>query len=294
VGLIPALTGKGAGIFADRFAHKVNYDGCRLARDMGAKLFSFSHSDPQELERLLQENAALSPKLVVIDGVLSVTGRVPNLKPIVEVARRHDAIVYVDDAHGFGVVGEHPTLERPYGLKGNGVVKHLGLGYENILYVGGLSKAYSSLAAFVACPTRLEKYLKTNLTAYVYSGPVPTAALATALAGLEVNEREGDQLRDRIYRFATRIAQGYRAAEIATDNDNGFPIVYAYVGDADQVARGGAMLFDAGINVTMQAYPIVPKDKGVLRATPTAANTDDEVEHLVAAMTQVHRALKET
>lgn len=291
VGLIPSLTGKGAGIFADRFAHKVNFDGCRLARDQGAKLFSFTHSDPAELDRLLTENAALNPKLVVIDGVLSVTGRTPNIPAIVEVARKHDAIVYIDDAHGFGVIGEHPTPERPYGLRGNGVVKHFGLTYDNILYVSGMSKAYSSLVAFVACPTRLKKFLKTNITAYIYSGPVPTASLATALAGLEVNEREGDALRDRIGSFAQAIARGYRAAGIDTDNDNGFPIVSAYVGSAENVARGGALLFEEGINVTMQAYPVVPKDKGVLRATPTAANTMEEVEHLIAAMTKVKAAL---
>lgn len=291
VGLIPNITGKGAGIFADRYAHKVNYDGCRLARDMGAQLFSFTHSDPAELDRLLGENEKLFPKLVVIDGVLSVTGRTPNIPAIVEVAKKHDAIVYIDDAHGFGVIGERPTAERPYGHRGNGVVKHFGLSYDNILYVAGMSKAYSSLIAFVACPTRLKKFLKTHITAYIYSGPVPTAALATALAGLEVNEREGDGLRDRMCQYAKTIARGYREAGIATDNDNAFPIVSAYVGSAENVARGGTMLFEDGINVTMQAYPVVPKDKGVLRATPTAANTWDEVEHLVSAMKRVHAAL---
>ncbi|MBL9038141.1 MAG: aminotransferase class I/II-fold pyridoxal phosphate-dependent enzyme, partial [Archangium sp.] len=291
VGLIPALAGKGAGLFVDRFAHKVNFDGCRIARDLGAELYSFTHSDPAGLDALLTKHKALFPKLVVIDGVLSVTGRVPNLPAIVEVARKHDAIVYIDDAHGFGVIGEKPSAENPYGVRGNGVVQHCGLGYDNILYVAGMSKAYSSLIAFVAAPAKLMPFLKTNITAYIYSGPVPTAALATASAGLDVNAREGDALRKRIHGFATTIADGYRAHGIATDNDNAFPIVSAYVGSADNVARGGAMLFDEGINVTMQAYPVVPKDKGVLRATPTAANTEAEVQHLVAAMAKVHRAL---
>ncbi|MBL9038518.1 MAG: pyridoxal phosphate-dependent aminotransferase family protein [Archangium sp.] len=141
VGLIPALAGKGAGLFVDRFAHKVNFDGCRIARDVGAELYSFTHSDPAGLDALLTKHKALFPKLVVIDGVLSVTGRVPNLPAIVEVARKHDAIVYVDDAHGFGVIGEKPSAENPYGVRGNGVVQHCGLGYDNILYVAGMSKA---------------------------------------------------------------------------------------------------------------------------------------------------------
>jgi 8-amino-7-oxononanoate synthase len=291
VGLIPALAGKGSGLFVDRFAHKVNFDGCRLARDMGAQLLSFTHTNVGELDRLLTQNSQLFPKIVVVDGVLSVTGRTPNIPAIVEVAKKHDAIVYIDDAHGFGVIGENPTAARPYGNKGNGVVKYFGLPYDNILYVSGMSKAYSSLVAFVACPTKLKKYFKTNITAYIYSGPVPTASLATALCGLEINEREGDAIRDTMYGYAKRIAEGYRTAGISTDNDNAFPIVSAYVGSAENVAKGGAMLFDAGINVTMQAYPIVPKDKGVLRATPTAANTMSEVEHLISAMTAVHTFL---
>ncbi|HYO65768.1 MAG TPA: aminotransferase class I/II-fold pyridoxal phosphate-dependent enzyme [Archangium sp.] len=105
------------------------------------------------------------------------------------IARAHDAIVYVDDAHGFGVLGESPSPEHPYGRKGNGVIRHLGLTYDNVLYVSGLSKAYSSLAAFIGCPRKLKPFLKCNVTSYLVSGPVPTASLATALAGLELNAR---------------------------------------------------------------------------------------------------------
>ncbi len=292
IGLIPAIAGKGGAILADRFVHKVNHDGCRLARDMGATLDSFQHDDLPGLERLLAARADAPMRLVVLDGVLSVTGRTPNLPAIVEIVRRHDAILYLDDAHGFGVLGERPTPERPYGHRGNGVVRHFGLGYENILYVAGLSKAYSSLAAFVACPRKLKVHLKANLTAYAVSGPVPTAALATALAGLALNDVEGDSWRDTLHRYAKAILEAYREAGIPTDNDNGFPIVSAYVGPAENVTRGGQLLFERGINVTLQGYPLVPRDKGVLRATPTAANSWEEVEELTAAMADVFRVLK--
>jgi 8-amino-7-oxononanoate synthase len=291
VGLIPAIATKGAAIFADRYAHIVNFDGCRIARDKGASLTSFDHHDLPALEAQLAAAQDAPLRLIVVDGVLSVTGRTPDIPALAAIARKHDAILYVDDAHGFGVIGENPTPERPYGHKGNGVIRHFGLDYDNTLYVAGLSKAYSSLAAFVACPQKLKPYLKTNLTAYVYSGPVPTASLATAVAGLAVNASEGDVLRDRLYAYADAIAHAYHAAGIPTDNDNAFPIVSAYVGSTDNVKRGGAALFDAGINVTMQAYPVVPRDRGVLRATPTAANTWDEVEQLIAAMTRIVPAL---
>ncbi|HXK18106.1 MAG TPA: pyridoxal phosphate-dependent aminotransferase family protein [Polyangiaceae bacterium] len=292
VGLIPAITGPGAVIFADKSVHKVNHDGCRLARDQGAKLESFRNDELEGLERALTEHAAAPVRLIVIDGVLSVTGRTPDLPRVVELAKQHDAIVYIDDAHGFGILGEAPSPERPYGRRGNGVVRHFGLSYDNVLYVAGLSKAYSSLGAFVACSKRLKHYLKCTVTSYLVSGPVPTAALATALAGLRLNALEGDQLRDKIYAYATAIRDAYRRSGIETDNDHGFPIVSAYVGSNERVLRGGQLLFQRGIQLTLQGYPLVPRGRGVLRATPTAANTWSEVEQLTRAMAEVHELLQ--
>jgi 8-amino-7-oxononanoate synthase len=287
VGLIPALVKAGDVVFADRQVHKVNHDGCRLARDLcRAELRSFRHDDPEGLEAALAEVRDRDTRLVVVDGVLSVTGRVPALAEIVAVARRQDALVYIDDAHGFGVLGERPGPDAPFGYRGNGAIQHLGLGYDNVIYVAGLSKAYSSLAAFVACPARIKTALKCTVTSYIVSGPVPVASLATANKGLELNDRHGDAWRATLSAYTDAILAGYRAAGIPTDNDNGFPIVSATVGSPEAVLRGGQLLFDEGIFVTLQSYPLVPRDQGVLRATPTVANTWGEVEHLVEAMTR--------
>ncbi len=259
---------------------------------MGAQLVSFVHSDLAGLEQQLQAHADAPTRLIVVDGILSTTGRTPDIPGLARLARQYHAILYIDDAHGFGVIGEDPTPERPYGRRGNGVVRHFGLGYDNILYVSGLSKAYSSLAAFVACPKKLKRYLKCNITSYLVSGPVPTASLATALAGLELNDREGDQWRDTLCSYTSAIIDHYRRHGIATDNDNRFPIVSAYVGSGENVARGGQLLFEEGIYVTLQSYPLVPRDKGVLRATPTVANTWEQIEHLLSAMDRVRETLR--
>jgi 8-amino-7-oxononanoate synthase len=291
IGLIPAIAGKGSVIFADKVVHKVNHDGCRLARDMGATLLSFRHDDPDDLDRRLGEHMGATTKLIVVDGVLSTTGRVPDLRALHAVALKHGAILYIDDAHGFGVLGENPTAVMPFGFRGAGVLAHLGLGTENVLYVSGLSKAYSSLAAFVLCPTKIKSALKCNVTSYIVSGPVPTAALATALKGLELNDIEGDRWRATLFRHTQTMLQGFRQAGVRTDNDNGFPIVSAWVGSAEAVERGGQLLFDEGFYCTLQGYPLVPRDKGVLRCTPTVANTDDEVQELVAAVARVYERL---
>lgn len=296
VGLIPAIAGhKGAVIFADKVVHKVNHDGCRLARDMGAQLVSFRHDDLADLEQKLHDanaHGSARTRLVVVDGVLSTTGRVPDIASLARICREHGALLYIDDAHGFGVLGENPTAEMPYGKRGNGVVRHLGVPWDNILYVSGMSKAFSSLAAFVLVPKRLKSYLKCTVTAYIVSGPVPTATLATALAGLHQNDCEGDAWRRILHGYTKHIVDAYVKRGIRTDNDSGFPIVSAYVGSAEAVQRGGQLLFDEGMYVTLQGYPLVAKDKGVLRATPTVANTWDEVHALVDAMERTVSTLR--
>ena len=115
-------------------------------------------------------------------------------------------ILYVDDAHGFGVIGERSPAEPcDYGVRGNSIVRHVGESYENIILVGGFSKAYSSLLAFIACPTALKQVLKTAAPPYLYSGPSPVASLATVLEGLRVNEVRGDQLRAKLHRLTGRV-----------------------------------------------------------------------------------------
>src|SRR5207244_1486679 len=197
--VIPVLAGGGT-IFLENRAHKTMYEGCQLAAARGATVKKFAFEDVDDLERLLQETNP-APRLICIDGVNSMTGNSADLQGFAGLARRHDALLYVDDAHGFGVIGERsPEEPSPYGLRGNGIVRHLGETYDNLVLVAGLSKSYSSLAAFIACPPELKRLLKTAAPAYLYSGPSPIASLATTLAGFEVNEQRGDAIRADLWR----------------------------------------------------------------------------------------------
>lgn len=292
VGLIPALVGPGGVVFVDRLAHKVNHDGCRVARDRGAKLVSFASGDLVGLDRALASHADAPDKLVVLDGVLSTTGRVQDIPAVAALAARHGALVYVDDAHGLGVVGERPSPSDPYGHRGNGVVKHLGGNLDNVVYVAGLSKAYSSLAAFFTCPRALRPYMQVAVTSYIYSGPCPTASLATALAGLRVDAREGDARRRRIYAMSRALSEGLRALDYDVDDNGYMPIQGARVGSPERVVAGGRFLFARGFLATMQAYPVVPRAQGTLRFTVTSANTDAEVAALLDAMRDLRDVLR--
>src|SRR5919109_3439881 len=150
--VIPLLAASGT-IFLDARAHKTIYDGCQVARSRGAAVRRFRFEDPDHLDELLSQERDPT-RLVCLDGVNSMTGNAPDLQAFAAVAREHGALLYVDDAHGFGVLGERSPLELcSYGIRGNSIVRHAGETYDNVVLVGGFSKAYSSLLAFIACPT---------------------------------------------------------------------------------------------------------------------------------------------
>ncbi len=281
--VIPVLVGSGT-IFLDSRAHKTIYDGCQVARSRGAAVRRFRFEDPGHLDELLAAEAD-SARLVCMDGVNSMTGNAPDLRAFAEVARRHGALLYVDDAHGFGVIGEpDPSGARPYGLRGNSIVRHLGESYEDMILVGGFSKAYSSLLAFIACPTAVKNLLKVAAPPYLYSGPSPVASLATVLAGLDVNEKRGDELRDVVHRHSARVLGALRELDVHTPNRSGLPIVEIPLRDHTRIDVVGRFLFDRGIYVTLAAYPLVPKDEVGFRVQLTAANTAAEVDALIAVL----------
>src|SRR5919201_274936 len=123
--VIPVLAGAGT-IYLESRAHKTIYEGCQLAGARGATLKKFRFEDADDLERLLKEGGP-APRLICVDGVNSMTGNALDLTPFAQLARAYDALLYVDDAHGFGVIGERgPDEPGPYGLRGNSIVRHFG------------------------------------------------------------------------------------------------------------------------------------------------------------------------
>jgi 8-amino-7-oxononanoate synthase len=278
--VIPLLAASGT-VFVDRRAHKTIYEGAELATLRGATLQRFAHDDLDELEAQLKADRG-SARLICIDGVNSMTGNAPDLQAFAKLARDYEAILYVDDAHGFGVIGERSATETsPYGSRGNSIVRFAGETYDNIVLVAGLSKAYSSLAAFIACPTEMKRLLKTAAPPYLYSGPSPTASLATTIAGLDVNEQRGDALRADLYAKTKRVLGAVDRLGIYTPNRDGFPIIEIPLGHAEQIGDVGEFLFKNGIYVTLAAYPLVPRAEVGFRIQLTAANTDGEVDQLI-------------
>jgi 8-amino-7-oxononanoate synthase len=284
--VIPVLVGEGT-IFLDSRAHKTIFDGAMLAAGRGANVVRFRHDDHEHLEALLREHTA-SPRIIAMDGVNSMTGNAPDVARFQQLAAEYDALLYIDDAHGFGVIGERSADEPcDYGRRGNSIMRHLDVSYDNVVLVAGFSKAYSSLLAFLALPTRLKEALKVLAPPYLFSGPSPVASLATTLAGLEVNRTRGDLYRRDLWEKTHRVLAALEDLEIWTPNVSGYPIIEIPLADHDEIDEVGRFLFDHGIYVTMAAYPLVPKDEVGFRVQVTAANTDEEITHLIDVLTSV-------
>jgi 8-amino-7-oxononanoate synthase len=169
-------------------------------------------------------------------------------------------------------------------VRGNSIVRHAGETYDNVVLIGGFSKAYSSLLAFIACPTDVKDLLKVAAPPYLYSGPSPVASLATVLAGFDVNEARGDALRANLWRLTDRVLATLRRLDIETPNRSGLPIIEVPLRDHVRIDAVGRFLFDHGIYVTLAAYPLVPKDEVGFRIQLTASNTDAEVDALIATL----------
>jgi 8-amino-7-oxononanoate synthase len=282
---IPVLAGSGH-IFLDSRAHRTIYDGCVHARGLGATVQRFRAGDPDHLAELLRAAPASGTRLICMDGVNSMTGNPPDLGAFVRVARDQGALLYVDDAHGFGVIGErHADETSPYGARGNAVVRHFGESYDGIVLVGGLSKAYSSLLAFVASTPEIKRLLKVAAATYLFSGPTSTASLASVLAGLDINAERGDAIRADVYRKTARVLDHLRALNVATANTSGFPLIEIPLQEPDDIEEVGRSLLAHGIYVTLAPYPGVPRDQVGFRVQVTAANTDAQIDQVLDALT---------
>ena len=283
---IPVLAGRGT-VFVDSGTRRIVRDACTLAAVNGASLRPFPHRDTDALETMLRAPHA-APVVVCVDGINHMSGNASDLPALARIAREHDALLYVDDSHGFGVVGERSPEELcDYGVGGNGILRHLGESYDNIVLVGTFSKAYSSALAFIACPTALKQMLKTAAHPYLFSGQASIASLATVIEGLRVNEERGDERRLALHRMTSRVLRALRELNIETPNVSGYPIIQIPLANPDDIEAVGNYLFHHGIYVTMAVPPVVPEGEASFRLYISAANTSAQIEQLVRTLTDL-------
>lgn len=290
-GTIPALAGKDGVIFLDKAGHATMYEGAKIARDSGAKLAPFPSHDLNALEDSLKAHADNPRKIILTDGVFSMTGDYSDLKAMDDLAKKYDALLFVDDAHGFGVVGKGKSPSHPYGQTGNGLSAHMGLDFESSVYVGCFSKAYGTFGSFICCSSKMKEFLISQATPHDLGGHGPASAMTALLKGLDLNRVEGEALRTRIHQLTQKAITGLRGLGYQVDNTTGFPIISVWLGRSDDIIEISKRLYGDHILLTLSPYPMVSKGSEALRITVTATNTEAEIDQLILAFSNLREFL---
>ena len=279
-GVLPALARKGDVLAVDRFSHNSIWEASKIAAAGGAEVREFDASRPESLADVCRRSRKASC-VVVVDGVYSMTGEIPKLAELDEVARNHDALLYVDDAHGTGVVGPGGR-GAAYGQLGS---------LQDVLYVGSLSKGFSALGGFITCNPALKLILKIKSDSYIFSGPIPPAYLMVLDEVMNIVESpEYDRLLDELHKRTRRLAKGLRDIGLKVTGGVG-PIVSVVVGDIEKTLDAGHRLFERGFYVQSVTYPAVSLNGGLLRIQVNANHTWEAIDGLVEALSEIGKDL---
>ncbi len=276
LGVISALVGRNDHIFSDRLNHASIVDGCRLAHGHTHK---FNHSDMADLERLLQKVSPDAGKMIITDGIFSMEGDIADLPGLVELGKKYDAKVMVDDAHAFGVLGD----------RGAGTAERFGLTDEVDLIVTTFSKSLASIGGVVAGPEPVIHYLKHHARTLIFSASMPPSAVATVQAALDVLKEEPERI-ERLWHNTRRMQKGLK--ELGYDiGDSETPVVPVVIGELDRMLVFWKELFDGGVFTNPVTPPAVPEDSCRLRISMMATHEDEHVDQVLDAFARVGKAM---
>jgi glycine C-acetyltransferase len=260
--------------FSDEFNHISIREGIR---NSGAARYTYRHCDLNHLESLLKKSDATS-KIIVSDGVFSQDGDIAPLPEILKLAERHDAVVYVDDAHGTGVLG----------ATGRGITEHFGVNSPRLIYMGTLSKAYGAIGGFIATDIHIVEILRLSCSAYGFTSTLPPDQ---AFAVSEAIDIVGDEPERRIrlwdnqrYFVARMAGLPYRLVSTQT------PIVPILIGDEDLTDRFAELLRADRLHVDAVKFPAVPVGQARLRIQLNAGHTREQIDWLVEVL-EKHQGL---
>ncbi len=276
VGTVAALVGPGDVVFADRKNHASLLDGCRLSR---ADVKVYPHGDCRRLAELLAKAGDYGRRLIATDGLFSMDGDLAPLDELAEVARRHDAMLLVDEAHATGV----------FGRNGRGVAEHFGVEDRVDVRIGTLSKALGSVGGFVAGSRPLIEWLVNRARPYVFSTAGPSAAAAAAVAALEIVSHQPGR-RETLLARAGSLRKQLKAQEKGFNLGNSSSqIIPLIVGDTDRAVQLAAGLRDRGLLVPAIRPPTVPQGEACLRISLTSGHTEQMVGTLLEALGDLER-----
>ena len=275
-GVISCLTGREDYILWDELNHASIIEGQRLSF---SKKFKFRHNDMISLERQLIKCHPKKIKLIVVDGVFSMEGDVPNLPEIVRLAKKYDANIMVDEAHGIGVMGKN--------FNGKGACEQLGVLDDVDLIMGTFSKSLASIGGFIASDSSTINFLRHNARSYIFSASITPGATAAASAALDILKAEPERI-ENLWKLTEYSLKRFR--------DNGFeigntstPIIPLYVRDNDKTFLITKMLFEEGVFVNPVVPPGVSAENTLIRFSLMATHTIAQIDEAIDKITKAFR-----
>lgn len=265
-GIIPALSSSGDAIFSDELNHASIIDGCRLSR---AKTVVYRHKDLEHLQALMKSEMARR-RVVVTDSVFSMDGDIAPLGALYEICGRYDALLYVDDAHGTGVLG-----------KGRGALSHFNIRPDQrIVEMGTFSKALGSFGAFAAGGPAITQWLLNSARSFIFSTALPACVVSASLAALTILKKDMNPFR-RLWSNRDLLVRGLQAMGYST-MESETPIIPVRVGDIKETNRLAEFLLQKGVYAPAIRPPSVREAR--IRLTVSAAHTEDQIGMLIDLM----------
>jgi glycine C-acetyltransferase/8-amino-7-oxononanoate synthase len=268
IGTIPALVEQGGLIIADRLCHASLIDGCRLS---AADFRIYRHNDTSHLKSLLAKRRQARRTLIVTDGLFSMDGDLAPLPELNRLAQEYEADLYIDDAHGTGVMGPH----------GRGTAEHFGIEAQIPFQMGTLGKAFGSSGAYLTGTSMLVRYLMNTSRSFMFTTAPPPSSAAAAIAALRVMQREPER-RARLWANRERLFSGLTRLGF-TLSPSASPIMPILVGNADAALSFAEHLFAEGLYAPAIRPPTVPDATSRIRVTVTSEHTSSHIDQALIA-----------
>jgi len=276
LGTLNTLCESGDFIICDRENHASIMEGCQLSR---AKTVPFAHNCIKTLRRRLSHLPKEGGRLVIVDGVYSMSGDIANLPEIVKAAKEFGARIHVDEAHSLGVLGP----------KGQGAVAHFGLNDEVDLIMGTFSKSLGSMGGFIAGPEYVINYLKHTTRCMIFTASLAPAVVGGVLKSLRLLRAEPERI-EKLWKNVRKMHEGFKSLgfDIGTTQT---PVVPILIGSESKAFNFVQKLLDAGVFATPAIYPAVKYGQSIVRTSYMATHTDEELDYVLDTFKRLGKQL---
>jgi len=274
---------KSAIVFSDELNHSSIIEGICISK---AKKVIYNHNDMEDLENKLNKHAAYyERRMIISDGVFSLEGDICDLKKILEFGKKHHCIVYIDDAHGTGVLGK----------SGKGVIEHFGIDpkkHQNLIIMGTFTKSFGGLGGFICSTKEIVRYLTLTSRSYIFTAPIPPAIVGGIIKALDLIESNDNGRIDRLKENRNYFVENIKKAHFNVLDAEKYEtsIIPLILGEPSIVYRFyKKLLYDYSIYTLPIIYPGVPKNQGRLRIIINSEHTKDQMDQLITSLKEIRK-----